>query len=58
MTFTPQGAHDKHGTERDRASSETIMNVLLLIKQQLEKAARLRNAQMAHLTYRGVPYQH
>lgn len=38
----------------------TIMNPLLLIKQQLEKAARLREAQMAMVTnqfvYRGVPY--
>jgi hypothetical protein len=29
------------------ASSGTIMNPLALIKQQLEKAARLREAQMA-----------
>lgn len=32
------------------------MNPLLLIKQQLEKTARLREAQMAALVYRGVPY--
>lgn len=38
------------------ASSGTIMNPLALIKQQLEKAARLREAQMASLVYRGVAY--
>lgn len=32
------------------------MNPLALIKQQLEKAARLREAQMASLVYRGVAY--
>jgi len=43
-----------HGT--GPASSGTIMNPLALIKQQLEKAARLREAQMASLVYRGVAY--
>jgi hypothetical protein len=38
------------------ASSGTIMNPLALIKQQLEKAARLREAQHASLVYRGVAY--
>jgi hypothetical protein len=38
------------------ASSGTIMNPLALIKEQLEKAARLREAQMASLVYRGVAY--
>lgn len=32
------------------------MNPLALIKQKLEKAARLREAQAATLTYRGVAY--
>ncbi len=32
------------------------MNPLALIKQQLEKAARLREAQMASLVYRSVAY--
>jgi len=32
------------------------MNPLALIKQQLEKAARLHEAQMASLVYRGVAY--
>lgn len=32
------------------------MNPLALIKQRLEKAARLREAQMASLVYRGVAY--
>jgi len=32
------------------------MNPLALIKQQLEKAARLREAQAATLVYRGVAY--
>jgi hypothetical protein len=32
------------------------MNVLQLIKEQLQKAARLREAQHASLVYRGVAY--
>lgn len=32
------------------------MNVLAIVKAKLEKAARLRQAQMAHLVYRGVSY--
>jgi len=32
------------------------MNPLALIKQQLEKAARLKEAQHASLVYRGVAY--
>jgi hypothetical protein len=43
-----------HGT--GPASWRTPMNPLALIKQQLEKAARLREAQMASLVYRGVAY--
>ena len=38
------------------ASSGTIMNPLALIKQQIEKAARLREAQHASLFYRGISY--
>jgi hypothetical protein len=33
-----------------------IMNFLAMIKAKLEKAARLREAQLAHLVYRGVSY--
>ena len=33
------------------------MNVLQLIKEQLQKAARLREAQHASLVYRGVAYE-
>ena len=43
-----------HGT--GPASWRTTMNPLALIKQQLEKAARLREAQHASLVYRGVAY--
>ena len=32
------------------------MNPLALIKQQLEKTARLKEAQHAYLVYRGVAY--
>jgi len=32
------------------------MNVLAIVKARLEKAARLREAQLAHLAYRGVSY--
>jgi hypothetical protein len=32
------------------------MNILAMIKAKLEKAARLREAQLAHLVYRGVSY--
>jgi|TARA_B100001939_G_scaffold273359_1_gene241237 hypothetical protein len=35
---------------------ESIMNFLAMIKAKLEKAARLHDAQIAHLSYRGVPY--
>jgi len=43
-----------HGT--GPASWRTTMNPLLLIKQKLEKAARLREAQTATLVYRGIAY--
>ena len=32
------------------------MNTLTLIKKQIEKAAALHNAQIAHTSYRGVEY--
>ena len=32
------------------------MNTLTLIKKQIEKAARLHDAQIAHTVYRGVAY--
>ncbi len=32
------------------------MNTLTLIKGQIEKAARLHNAQITHTAYRGVEY--
>jgi len=35
---------------------ESIMNFLAIIKAKLEKAARLHQAQLAHLSYRGVSY--
>jgi hypothetical protein len=42
----------------ERASDHggTTMNPLALIKKQIEKAARLREAQHASLVYRGVAY--
>lgn len=50
--ITIHGTGDGHGV--------TTMNPLLLIKQQLEKAARLREAQLAMIqnqfVYRGVAY--
>ena len=33
------------------------MNTLTLIKKQIEKAARLHDAQLMHTTYRGVTYK-
>jgi hypothetical protein len=33
------------------------MNTLSLIKNQIEKAARLHEAQLSHTTYRGVEYK-
>lgn len=33
------------------------MNTLTLIKKQIEKAARLHDAQISHTAYRGVNYQ-
>ena len=33
------------------------MNTLTLIKKQIEKAARLHDAQITHTTYRGVKYE-
>jgi hypothetical protein len=35
----------------------TTMNTLTLIKKQIEKAARLHDAQLMHTTYRGVTYK-
>jgi len=32
------------------------MNTLTLIKKQIEKAARLHDAQITHTAYRGVEY--
>lgn len=32
------------------------MNTLSIIKNQIEKAARLHDAQILHTTYRGVEY--
>ena len=32
------------------------MNTLKIIKNQIEKAARLHDAQIAHTAYRGVKY--
>ena len=32
------------------------MNTLTIIKKQIEKAARLHDAQILHTTYRGVKY--
>jgi hypothetical protein len=32
------------------------MNTLTLIKKQIEKAARLHDAQITHTSYRGVEY--
>lgn len=33
------------------------MNTLTLIKNQIEKAARLHDAQVLHTSYRGVKYE-
>mgnify|MGYP007121424770 CR=1 FL=1 len=33
------------------------MNTLTIIKNQIEKAARLHDAQIAHTSYRGIDYQ-
>lgn len=33
------------------------MTPLALVKNQIEKALRLKDAQKASLTYRGVPYE-
>ena len=33
------------------------MNTLTIIKKQIEKAARLHDAQILHTTYRGVKYE-
>ncbi len=33
------------------------MNTLTIIKNQIEKAARLHDAQITHTTYRGVKYE-
>ena len=32
------------------------MNTLLMIKEQIQKAARLHDAQITHTAYRGVVY--
>jgi hypothetical protein len=50
------GLHNLLRMERASRLWRTIMNPLALIKQQLEKAARLREAQHASLVYRGVAY--
>lgn len=33
------------------------MNTLTLIKNQIDKASRLHNAQISHTAYRGVRYE-
>jgi hypothetical protein len=33
------------------------MNTLTIIKKQIEKAARLHDAQITHTAYRGVKYE-
>ena len=33
------------------------MNTLTIIKNHIEKSARLHNAQIAHTSYRGIDYQ-
>jgi hypothetical protein len=33
------------------------MNTLTIIKNHIEKAARLHDAQIAHTSYRGIDYQ-
>jgi len=35
----------------------TTMNTLTIIKKQIEKAARLHDAQILHTTYRGVKFE-
>jgi hypothetical protein len=54
-TFGPRAAYHLR-MERASRLWRTTMNPLALIKQQLEKAARLREAQHASLVYRGVAY--
>ena len=54
-TFGPRAAYLLR-VERISRLWRTILNPLALIKRQIEKAARLREAQHASLVYRGVAY--
>ena len=57
-SFIPLGRKrlKERGVKPSTTLGVTTMNTLTLIKNQIEKAARLHDAQITHTSYRGVEY--
>jgi hypothetical protein len=56
-TFTTITVAHQNLLRNGSKTAENQMTPLALVKNQIEKALRLKDAQKASLIYRGVPYE-